>query len=298
MRLGKRRVVILAFTVAATGLTAPRVVAAQSAPAVDVTALLARMTRRLEAGDTSAARAAADSVLVALPDADVRRAEALFVRATTAAAPAAARTDWLRIAVDHPLSPRVEDALVALTDIEWKAGDRAAAARHLQRLIGTGLTTESGVRGAYRVALPLLQGSDARLACAALDSARAHVPAGQVELANQIGYSARPCESLSIPVGLPRDTATAPTADTTKPSRKPAASGGRAWSAQIAAFASRGDALRLAARLSGRGYEARVTTDKPYRVRIGRFATRADAVALADKLKAQGTTAIVVEAER
>jgi cell division septation protein DedD len=296
MRLVVRGVVVL--TIAAAGLPAPRAAAAQSAPAVDVTALLTRMTRLLEGGDARAARTAADSALVALPEADVRRAEALFVRATTAAAPAAARTDWLRIVVDHPLSPRVEDALVALADLEWKAGDRAATARHLQRLIGTGLTTESGVRGAYRVALPLLQGGDARLACDALDSARVHVPAGQVELANQIGYSARPCESLSIPVGLPRDTATTSAADTTKPSRKAAVSTGRAWSAQIAAFASRGDALRLAARLSGRGYEARVTTDKPYRVRIGRFAARADAVALAEKLKAQGTTAIVVEAER
>jgi cell division protein FtsN len=132
-----------------------------------------------------------------------------------------------------------------------------------------------------------------------LEAARTQVPAGQVELANQIAYSARPCEALSIPVGLPRDSAAAPTIDTAKaahPSKS--ASNGRAWSAQIAAFASRGDALRLAARLNGRGYEARVTTDKPYRVRIGRFAARNEAVALAAKLKAQGTTAIVVEAER
>ena len=234
-----------------------------------------------------------------LPLADERRAEALFVRATTAPTPAAARTDWLRIVVDHPVSPRVEDALLALADLEWKAGDRAATARHLQQLLGAGLTAERSVRAAHRMGVQLVQGNEPRLGCAVLEAARTQVPAGQVELANQIAYSARPCEALSIPVGLPRDSAAAPTIDTAKaahPSKS--ASNGRAWSAQIAAFASRGDALRLAARLNGRGYEARVTTDKPYRVRIGRFAARNEAVALAAKLKAQGTTAIVVEAER
>jgi cell division septation protein DedD len=273
--------------------------AAQSSSSGDASALIGRMARARDAGDGAAARAAADSALAMLPLADERRAEALFVRATTAPTPAAARTDWLRIVVDHPVSPRVEDALLALADLEWKAGDRAATARHLQQLLGAGLTAERSVRAAHRMGVQLVQGNEPRLGCAVLEAARTQVPAGQVELANQIAYSARPCEALSIPVGLPRDSAAAPTIDTAKaahPSKS--ASNGRAWSAQIAAFASRGDALRLAARLNGRGYEARVTTDKPYRVRIGRFAARNEAVALAAKLKAQGTTAIVVEAER
>jgi cell division septation protein DedD len=233
-----------------------------------------------------------------LPLADERRADALFVRATTAPTPVAARTDWLRIVVDHPVSSRVEDALLALADLEWKAGDRAAATRHLQRLVGVGLTTERSVREAHRQGVQLLQGNEARLGCAVLETARTQVPAGQVELANQIAYSARPCEALTVPVGLARDSVAPSAPDTAKAARpsNPAA-GGRAWSAQVAAFASRGDALRLAARLNGRGYEARITPDKPYRVRIGRLTSRTDAVALAAKLTGQGTTAIVVEAE-
>lgn len=285
--------------VIAAGLAFAMPTAAQSSSSGDASALIGRMARARDAGDGAAARAAADSALAMLPLADERRAEALFVRATTAPTPAAARTDWLRIVVDHPVSPRVEDALLALADREWKAGDRAATARHLQQLLGAGLTAERSVRAAHRMGVQLVQGNEPRLGCAVLEAARTQVPAGQVELANQIAYSARPCEALSIPVGLPRDSAAAPTIDTAKaahPSKS--ASNGRAWSAQIAAFASRGDALRLAARLNGRGYEARVTTDKPYRVRIGRFAARNEAVALAAKLKAQGTTAIVVEAER
>ena len=163
-------------------------------------ALLARMTRTHEAGDAVAARATADSALAVLPLADARRAEALFVRAATAPTPAAARTDWLRIVVDHPVSPRAEDALLALADLEWKAGDRAATARHLQQLLGVGLTAERSVREAHRMGMLLLQGNEPRLGCAVLEAARTQVPAGQVELANQIAYNARPCETLSIPV--------------------------------------------------------------------------------------------------
>ena len=39
----------------------------------------------------------------------------------------------------------------------------------------------------------------------------------------------------------------------------------------------------------GLGYEARVTGERPFRVRIGRYAKRADATALVAKLKAEKT---------
>jgi cell division protein FtsN len=70
------------------------------------------------------------------------------------------------------------------------------------------------------------------------------------------------------------------------------------WSVQVAAYSNRADAAQFVKRLATRGFTARVTTDRPYRVRIGRFAIRNDAEALARRLKASGTTAIVVEAER
>jgi cell division protein FtsN len=59
----------------------------------------------------------------------------------------------------------------------------------------------------------------------------------------------------------------------------------------------RGDALRLSARLLARGYDARITTGKPYRVRIGRFTDRTAAAELVAKLKSEKTVAIIVEAE-
>ena len=73
---------------------------------------------------------------------------------------------------------------------------------------------------------------------------------------------------------------------------------GPAWSAQVAAFSARGDAERLAKRLSAKGHDVRITETKPYRVRIGRFSTRAAAAALVEKLRTEKMQAIVVEAER
>ena len=87
--------------VIAAGLAFAMPTAAQSSSSGDASALIGRMARARDAGDGAAARAAADSALAMLPLADERRAEALFVRATTAPTPAAARTDWLRIVVDQ-----------------------------------------------------------------------------------------------------------------------------------------------------------------------------------------------------
>ena len=172
---------ILPITALAASLGLPVPAAGQAPSGTDASALMARMMRAQRGGEAAAARNMADSVLSVLPLADERRADALFVRATTAPTPVAARTDWLRIVVDHPVSPRVEDALLALADLEWKAGDRAAATRHLQRLVGVGLTTERSVREAHRQGVQLLQGNEARLGCAVLETARTQVPAGQVE---------------------------------------------------------------------------------------------------------------------
>ena len=59
-----------------------------------------------------------------------------------------------------------------------------------------------------------------------------------------------------------------------------------------------GDAERLSTKMKARGYDVRVTAERPYRVRIGRFETRAEAVALVAKLQALQITAIVAEAEK
>ena len=157
-------------------------------------------------------------------------------------------------------------------------------------------------------------------ACASLAEAKSRVSSTDIELANQIAYYARPCGALQRAADSTRrdsaarvdstfradsvaradsmaNSAHSIAKNTPRNSKRDEAKG-PAWSVQVAAFASEADAARLAKRLRARGYEARVTTEKPFRVRLGRFARRDDAVHLAQKLKAAQTVAIVVEAER
>jgi cell division septation protein DedD len=81
---------------------------------------------------------------------------------------------------------------------------------------------------------------------------------------------------------------TSPAIASTPAAGAPAA-GARGYTVQLAAYDTRSDAESMAARLTARGHEARVTgTAAPYRVRVGRWARRADAVAAQRDLAQKG----------
>jgi len=279
-----------------------------------------RRARALAAsGDLAAARAIADSV-AATGDAG-RKAEALYWSATWSEAPATARTKFIRVAVEHALTPIAAWAQLRIAEQDVELGDRAGAQRRLERLVRD---FDSGASAYGGLLLARLQREQGRTleACTTLDSSRVRAPPDAVELVNQLAYAARTCELMasraqraaadSAPAitnqpgnaDTSRQSANADSASTTTRATARGATGAsptrpaRAWSVQVAAFATLAEARRLASRISERGHDARVTTDRPFRVRIGRFATRADAVALAGKLKAEGNQAIIVEAER
>ena len=276
-------------------------------------------------GNAAAGRALMDSVLAASPEGSPPFVEALFWRATMAQSSERARGDYLRIAVEFTLSARAEDALLRLVQLELARGDRAAAKKHLERLALEHATGASRAQGLYWMGRILLDEGARTEGCASLMDARSRVSSQDVELANQIGYYARPCVAVQRAVDSTRADSTARVdslartdstvrADsvtwrtrsdaqgaTPRSQKRPAGSGvaGRppAWSVQVAAYGSKDAAEQLAKRLGARGYTARVTGEKPYRVRIGRFAKREDAVRLAETLKAAHTEAIIVEAE-
>jgi len=59
-----------------------------------------------------------------------------------------------------------------------------------------------------------------------------------------------------------------------------------AWSVQIAAFDTAGEAATFAAEIQARGYETRVDgTEAPFRVRFGYYATRGAAAAAMEAYK-------------
>jgi cell division septation protein DedD len=263
---------------AVTLLLFPRPLEGQAADST-----LARITRLIAAGDRVTAHRLADSIVAATEPAAPSFADALFVRALSAADAASAERDYLRLAVEYPLSPRAAEALLRLAQLEYSRGDRVSALRHFERLVRDHPGNASVGQASFWTARIAFDIGDVSRACQALQVARDQIPASDVETRNQIDYFTPRC-----PTAAPADTAavTPPPAATAP------------LSIQVAAFNRKAEAQALASRLKKRGFDVRVAgSAKPYRVRIGRYATRADAEAALSRVKQRGLTGRIVDAE-
>lgn len=271
-------------------------------PATPAELALQRAQRLAGDGDVPGAQAIADSVLAGSADGSATYVEALYRRATFAESADAARRDYLRVAVEYSLSPRAEDALLRLAQLEMTRGDRSSAKRYLERLAIEHADGRLRAQGAYWMGRALLEEGALPQACASLADAKARTAASDVEMMNQISYYSRPCAGLPVVDSVANKDTSAKIEDRKAKSGDravtDASSKGPAWSAQVAAYSGRKDADRLAKKLKARGLDARVTATAPYRVRVGRFVKRSEAVAVVEKLRGQKTSAIVVEAER
>ncbi len=299
------------------------VVAAQNAqtPAqtpVQTDAVFERAQQMVTAGQDAAGRAVIDSVVAATPEDTPRYAEALFWRAKLSKTAAAAERDYRRISVEYPLSPRAQESLLRLAQLEMTRGDRASARVHFHRIQREYPTGNTSVRASVALARLAFDDGDTAAGCAAVAAARAGLTATDLELRNQVEYSTSRCATLAARVSAAK--ATPPTdsaaerprgAGTDAPASRPAAARPPAsaasktsaaarleYSVQLAAYNTRAGADSLAKRLSARGYAVRVVGDtKPYRVRVGRYATReraTDAVRQMGKVNVRG---VVVQAE-
>ncbi len=257
--------------------------------------VFARARRLVDQGDAKAGRALVDSALAAASAGSPAYAEALYWRGVLAEEGEAARTDFLRVAIEFPLSPRASDALLRLAQLEFTRGDRAAAQRHLDRLEREHPEAPSRAAGRYWTGRLLLEDSKPADACMALRDARRLAPASDVELLNQIAYYARPCDAIERDAKSRADSVAA---DSTRRAAQQRAAAARGkWSVQLAAYSDRSAALALVKRLAAKGVDARVTPTKPWRVRVGHFVTRAEAAEEARKLSTKRSKALVVEAE-
>ena len=261
----------------------------------------ARARRLVNDGDAKMGRAVVDSMLAAATPNSPSYAEALYWRGVLAEAGEAARSDLLRVAIEFPLSPRSSDALLRLAQLEFTRGDRVAALRHLDQLAREHPDAPSRAAGRYWTARVLFEDGKSTEACAALRDAKSLAPARDVELVNQIEYYLRPCFTAALIVDslelIDRVGARADSGRTAVGgARRPAAKG--RWSVQVAAYGDHGNAQALVRKLKARGIDARVTPDKPWRVRVGHFVTRAEAAEVAQQLSSKGSKALVVEAEK
>lgn len=324
------------ISLALTTLAAPGSLAAQST-AEPTDALFLRAQRLVAEGRGEAGRALVDSQVAAATPGTPPYAEALYWRASLAADAATAERDYQRLIVEYPLSPRVDEALLRLAQLELARGNRERALERLQRLERERPNSQARARASYWMARIYFETDSAPAACARLEDARRRAPAADAELRNQIEYYAQRCLGVDTATtgpgapssGVARSTPSAASSATPSArssaapgaapraaaANRPNASGARAgvapatsadgaksaspgYTVQVAAVSSRADAERLARRLATRGYGARVVPlGRLYRVRVGRYATRDAAESAAAGMKAKGITVYVTEAE-
>lgn len=250
-----------------------------------------RAQRMVTAGQDSAGRAVVDSVLRATAEGTPRYAEALFWRATFSKTAAAAERDYRRIAVEYPISPRAQESLFRLAQLEMTRGDRASARAHLTRIQREHPSGSMSTRANVMLAQLSFGDGDTVAGCAAVAAARENLTAADVELRNQLNYYQPRCANLATTVG---DTSNTPPRNAAAP-----AQARQEYSIQVAAYDTREPADALAKRLSTRGYNVRVIgSSKPFRVRVGRYPTRDRAAEVVQEMARVNVQGVIVQAER
>lgn len=157
-------------------------------------------------GNAAAGRAIVDSAIARAAPGTNAYGEGLYWRAVLSATAADAEMDYRRIIVDYPLSPRVEDALLRLAQLELARADYDGALQHLNRLT---LEHPNGVmraRTGYWTARVLFEKNDIPRACAANADALERSSQDDAELRNQISYLNQRCVGVAIataPLTLP-----------------------------------------------------------------------------------------------
>jgi len=149
-------------------------------------------------GNAVTGRAIVDSVIARSAPGTNAYAEGLYWRAILSATAADAEMDYRRIIVDYPLSPRVEDVLLRLAQLELARADYDGALQHLNRLTLEHPTGASRARAGYWTARVLFEKNDAPRACAANADALARTSPDDTELRNQISYLNQRCVGVVL----------------------------------------------------------------------------------------------------
>ena len=196
------------FLCAAALAFLPVVALAQST--VGVNPVYVRAQTMVNDGNASAGRALVDSMIAIAAPGSNEYAEGVYWRAVLASTAADAEADYRRIVVDYPQSPRVEDALIRLAQLEIARANYDGALRHLNRLVAEHPESPSRARAGYWIARAMFDKNDIPGGCAATADALTRTNDGDAELRNQITYLNQRCAGVALPGAA--STATAPVA--------------------------------------------------------------------------------------
>ena len=215
---------------AVTSALTPAVAEAQGTIPVDP--VYRRAQTMVNDGNAAAGRALVDSMMSAAPPGSNEYAEAVYWRAVLASTAADAEMDYRRIVVDFPRSPRVEDALIRLAQLEIARANYDAALKHLNQLAIEHPESPARARASYWSARAMFDKNDVQGGCAATAEALSRTSENDTELRNQINYLNQRCAGIALnpaptvgsqPVSPPASTpVTSPAAPVTLPSPPPA----------------------------------------------------------------------------
>lgn len=200
-------------------LTVPAVAGAQST--ADSAAYKQAQTLVNE-GNATAGRAIVDSLIARSTPGSNAYAEGLYWRAVLSATAADAEMDYRRIIVDYPLSPRVEDVLLRLAQLELARADYDGALQHLNKLTTEHPGGSTRARAGYWTARVLFEKNDAPRACAANADALARTSDADTELRNQISYLNQRCAGIAIATNPTSPPAVTPVTSTAAVAPAPA----------------------------------------------------------------------------
>lgn len=162
-------------------------------------------------GNAAAGRALVDSMVSVAPAGSNEYAEAIYWRAVLGATAVEAEMDYRRILVDYPLSPRVEDALIRLAQLELARANYDGALRHLNRLALEHPESPARGRAGFWTARALFEKNDIQGGCIATADALARTNENDAELRNQITYLNQRCVGVVL-AGTLSPSATSPVA--------------------------------------------------------------------------------------
>jgi len=151
-------------------------------------------------GNAQAGRALVDSMIAVAQPGSNDYAEAIYWRAVLAATAADAEMDYRRIVVDYPSSPRVEDALIRLAQLEIARGNYDGALRHLTRITSEHPDSPARARAGYWAARAMFDKNDIQMGCIAIADALTRTAETDTELRNQINYLNQRCAGVSLTV--------------------------------------------------------------------------------------------------
>lgn len=267
-------------------------------------------------GNGVAGRTLVDSVMQANKPGTPTFVEGLWWRAALAEQAATAEKDLLRLAIEHPASPRAPEALLRLGQLELARGARDAAAKHFDRLVTEHPDSPLVAQAWFGKGRALLDAGRVADGCSALSAARRYVTPAQVEFRNQLEFHAQRCYGEAVtaaPTSAPPSTPlnAPPTAPSVPPSTAPAAAPVKGPApdrrttgplVRVAAgtFPTRPKAMAQLRAVEKAGFEGRVGLAGPgkFRVFVGDPMPRADAQALAAKLtKAKVKGVVLLAAE-